>query len=164
MSGTTPQRVRVFLDANVLFAAAINPEGGASKLWTLPTVALVTCEQAVVEAWTNLGTVRSRDKQIHAVTCRARLTTLLGDVEIQPTALDRSSYLWCPWPLKDQNDVAILMGAINGECQYLLTSDAVCFGQYYGQMLNGVTVLQIGRFLLLLGVSRDPPRSPPDSH
>lgn len=153
MTDQTPARTRVFLDANVLYAASINPEGGSSRLWTLPDVVLLSCEQATVEAWTNLGTERARAK-INADTCRARLAALLAAVEICASDADRSSYLFCPWPLKDPDDVGILMGAISSGCRFLLTLDSDCFGAYYGQSVGGVVVLQPGRFLQQMGLPK----------
>jgi predicted nucleic acid-binding protein len=47
--------VRVFLDANVLYAACLSPSGGSARLWTVPTFQLVTSEYALCEAWENLA-------------------------------------------------------------------------------------------------------------
>lgn len=146
MSDQTPKPVRAFLDANVMLAAALNPDGGSSKLWSLNGVELVTCEQAYVEAWTNLGTERGRTK-CEPVEARARLTTLMGSVEIIASQADRSSYIYCEWQLSDPDDEPLLMDAINCQCQFFLTSDSECFGPYYGQTTHGVTVLPPGKFL-----------------
>ena len=44
---------RLFLDANVLFAAAYRQGAGVRRLWDLPRVTLVTSEYAVSEALRN---------------------------------------------------------------------------------------------------------------
>lgn len=142
MTDPTPP-IRAFLDANVLFAAAMGG-AGSSKLWMLPGVVLVTTEYAAREAWENLGW-RPDPEQ-----CRERLAALLESVEFHSDD-DTGGPLVCRWDLPDPTDVPILMGAILHRCQYLLTLDSACFGGFYGSCLDGVTVLKPGKFLDALG-------------
>lgn len=137
----SPKPIRAFLDANVLFAAAVG--GGTSRLWSLTGVQLVTSEYAAHEAWTNLG-----DEH------RVRLLELLEPpLEFVP---DRESTvpLFCAWTLPDPTDVPILLGAIESRCDYLLTGDSDCFGAFYGTRLDGVMILKPGKFLAAHGVHK----------
>ena len=136
--------IRVFLDANVLFAASINPSGGSAKLWTLPGIRLVTNEYAAKEAWMNLASPRTPDG-------RTRLIKLLDEVEIQSWN-PSDPMLALPVTLPDEDDVPILAGAIGSGCQYLLTLDSDCFGAFFGRSVAGVAILKPGRFLHLFNV------------
>lgn len=129
--------LRVFLDANVLYSAALG--GKLVRLFDLAGVRLVTNEYALGECWHNLA------ENEEASTCRDRLEALLVRVEIVP--YDITAPLFCPWSLADANDVPILMGAIEARCTHLLTGDARCFGPYFGRVLDGVTILRPGDFL-----------------
>ena len=101
---------------------------------------------AAKEAWDNLG--KRHDHQA----CRDRLTDLLARTELRPfDNEDVSGALFCAWDLPDPTDVPILMGAIEHGCQYLLTLDSDCFGQFFGRSLGGVTVLKPGKFLAMHG-------------
>lgn len=143
MTGQTDPPTRVFLDANVMFAAAMGGLG-ALKLWGLPNVVLVTTEYAAKEAWENLVWTPDPDG------CRDRLQTLLEAVELHPHQ-DDTGRLFCAWALPDPEDVPILLGAIEHDCEYLLTLDTACFGNFCGACLDGVTILKPGKFLDLLG-------------
>lgn len=137
--------MRAFLDANVLFAAALG--GGVSKLWTQPQVQLVTSEYAAKEAWDNLAA--TPDVGIN----RDRLVQFLAPpLELVTSQTDVSRPLPAEWDLPDPADIPILWGAILSRCDHLLTGDAKCFGQYFGKTVNGLTVLRPGRFLATLGL------------
>lgn len=114
----------------------------------------MTSEQALKEAWVNLGTERGRAKW-DPDAGRSRLSGLMAAVEIVSSDADRSSHIFCEWALKDPDDVPILMDAINTSCQYLITNDRECFGEFYGMTTRGVTVLNTGRFLHAHGVLPD---------
>jgi predicted nucleic acid-binding protein len=134
---------RVFLDANVLYAATIG--GGCAQLWRVRTIQLVTSEYAAQEAHFNLR--REPDPEA----ARARLEELLQPpTEVVPD--DGSPRLHCPWKLADEKDEPILMAAIESRCDYLLTGDIVCFGEYFGKTFDGTTILKPGKFLALLGL------------
>jgi predicted nucleic acid-binding protein len=138
-----------------MFAAALSPEGGARKLWTLSGLALLTNEQALKEAWENLGTSRGRIK-CDPEAARARLTSLMSAVEIVPSNPEPSSHVFCEWELSDPDDVPILMAAINSKCRYLISNDSECFGPFYGKSTHGVTVFSAGKFLQHIGMPRKP--------
>lgn len=136
----------MFLDANVLLAAVLNPEGGSSRLWTVDGVALVTSEQALREAWINLGTERGRARW-NAERTRARLTELMLSVEIVPASAIRPGAPSPSSTFRDSDDASILASAIASRCHFLLTNDSDCFGPYFGKRLEGVLVQRAGAFL-----------------
>lgn len=129
--------VRVFLDANVLFAASLG--GGSAQLWDIPELQLVTSVYAANEAFINLG---NREDGLEL---QDELTKLLATTEVH-TVADEAG-LFTPYRLKDPNDVPILGGAIATHCQYLCTADATCFGEFYGTKLDGVEVIKPGKLL-----------------
>jgi predicted nucleic acid-binding protein len=137
--------VRVFLDANVLYAAALG--GGCAKLWTIPNIQLVTSEYAAREAWDNLHYAPSTEE------CRLRLLHLLDPpLDFVPWSETDDEASTSTWTLPDPNDIPILVGAIRSGCAYLLTGDAACFGKYFGHTLEGVTILKPGKFLAQRGL------------
>jgi predicted nucleic acid-binding protein len=146
MSGPIEQpRHRAFLDANVLFAAALG--GGCAKLWASPAVQLVTSEYAAHEAWVNLRFAPATEP------CRLRLLELLEPpLEFVPWSPQRQHALSAVWTLPDPSDIPILTAAIQSSCTYLLTGDTACFGQYLGRTTEGLTILRPGKFLALLGL------------
>lgn len=91
---TDPTPTRAFLDANVLYAAAIDPLGWSSKLWQIANVKLVTNEFAAQEAWVNLGNAPN------AAAHHARLATLLAAVEVHP--IDRGHHRTAELPVGTQ--------------------------------------------------------------
>ena len=131
---------RVFLDANVMYAASLR-DGGCDKLWSLASVQLVTNDYAAQEAWENLKQQPDPDK------CRDKLAGLLSKMEITKWTGDQTQSLYCAWSLPDPDDIPILMGAIDSDCQFLLSSDKECFGMYFDCTLDGVTIKKVGSFL-----------------
>jgi predicted nucleic acid-binding protein len=139
---TRPQPARVFLDSTVLYAAAIG--GGCVKLWTLDTIMLVTSEYAARETWDCLR------HEPDPGAARDKLSELLSAIEVIPHV--DGQILFSSWSLKDPADIPILVGAIESNCNYLLTSDKKCFGEYFGRALDGVMVLQPGVFMQARGL------------
>lgn len=130
----------MFLDATVMYAASLR-DGGCDKLWSLDGVQLVTNDYAAQEAWENLKQQPDPDA------CRDKLAGLLSRMEITRWLGDETQSLYCAWSLPDHNDIPILMGAIDADCEYLLSSDKKCFGKYFDRTLDGVTVKRVGAFL-----------------
>ena len=140
-----PNPARVFLDANVMYAACLAPSGGSAKLWSTGALMLVTSEYALREAWENL--VHQADGEA----LRVRLLELVERVEVIPhdsiaTAAARA------WSLPDPTDVPILEGAIAARCAYLATLDIACFGEFYNTQVDGVTIIKPGKLLARLGL------------
>jgi predicted nucleic acid-binding protein len=145
MTAPSDAPTRVFLDANVLYAAALG--GGSIKLWSLQGVQLVTSEYAAQEAWVNLQHAPATEE------CRLRLLHLLEPpIDFVAWEQGSSSLPQGALELDDPSDVPILMGALVSRCCILLTGDARCFGRYFGATLEGITILKPGKFLAMRGL------------
>ncbi len=123
---------RPFLDANVLFSAGYKDTSPLRKLWELPDTELLTSAYAAEEARRNL----SEDKpgQIDSLARLLDAVTIVADPSPAP-ALPEGVNL----PEKDQ---PILLAAIEASATHLLTGDKDHFGQFYGQMIQGILVLR----------------------
>ncbi|QDV39518.1 hypothetical protein ElP_75190 (plasmid) [Tautonia plasticadhaerens] len=117
----------MFLDANVLFAAAWRPDAALRRLWGLEEIELLSSGYAADEARRNLEEPAQR----------GRLTRLLRRVrlvEAEHFTLPRGVRL-------PEKDVPVLLAAIDGGATHLLTGDREHFGAYYGQRVAGVLIL-----------------------
>jgi uncharacterized protein len=118
---------RVFLDANVLFAAAWRPKAALQRLWGLDDAALLSSSYAVEEARRNLETPAQR----------GRLSRLLRHVHlVEPEHFTLPRDVRLP-----DKDLPILLAAIDGGATHLLTGDREHFGLYFRQEISGVLVL-----------------------
>jgi predicted nucleic acid-binding protein len=100
---------RVFLDANVLFAAAWRRDSALRRLWDLENVDLLSSSYAIDEARRNLKTPVQR----------GRLTRLLRRVRlVEPVHFTLPRGIQLP-----EKDYPILLAAIDGEATHLLTGD-----------------------------------------
>ncbi len=129
-------RLRVFLDANVLFSAAYREQAGLAVLWRLQRVQLLTSLYAAQEAANNLD---EEDQ-------RRRLRQLLESVEIVGTDAEMSATFEIALPDKDR---PILAAAVGAKADFLLTGDMKHFGVYFGKTICGVRVERPGEFLKL---------------
>lgn len=132
--------IRLFLDANVLFTAAHNPDGKAALVVDLAggegPWALVTSDLAAEEARRNLGRKYP--------TALARLEEVLRGVRrVSPPPPHE-----CPVPL-EKKDRPILHAAIVAQATHLLTGDIKHFGPYMSkpEQTGGVTIVTVARFL-----------------
>jgi len=127
--------MRLFIDANVLFSAAHNPDGNAQALFSLARKGMVKlhCSRfARDEAVRNIAL-----KFPH---CREALQVLLDEIEQVPEPqphLVRSA-ISAGLPKKD---APILAAAIAAEVDLLVTGDKRHFGPLFGQRVEGVIVL-----------------------
>jgi len=127
--------VRLFLDANVLFTAAHNPEGRSAAIVQLARAGvcrLVTSPHALEETRRNL-----RLKYPGAVDALERLVELAA---VEPEA-PPNDVAWAEehgLPLKD---APILAAAAQARCDVLVTGDRAHFGSLYGRRFRGVEVL-----------------------
>lgn len=118
---------RVFLDANVLFAASWRPKAALQRLWELDDAELLSSIYAVHEARQNLETPAQR----------GRLTRLLRSVR-----LVASEHFTLPREIRlPDKDIPILRAAIDGGATHLLTGDQEHFGLYFRQEIGGVLIL-----------------------
>jgi len=118
---------RVFLDANVLFAAAWRSDAALQRLWELDNAELLASKYAIAEARRNLETPAQR----------GRLTRLLRKVrrvEDEHFTLPRNVRL-------PEKDMPILLAAIDGGATHLLTGERDHFGPYFRQEIGGMLIL-----------------------
>ncbi len=126
---------RIFLDANVLFSAAYLEHSGLARLWTLHNIVLLTSPHAIEEARRNLAIDRPA-----ALARLKRLTAATSTVAVpQGLRLPENVRL-------DPKDQPILLGAIYGKADYLLTGDARHFEHLYGKRIDGVMVLRLAQY------------------
>ena len=124
--------MRLFLDANVLFTAAHNPDGLARLLFDLArhdVLTLISSHVAVGEARANLN-LKAPDKA-------AALDRLLADLEI----VDPPSQPVLVIELPD-DDQLIFGAAVAARVTHLLTGDKKHFGPYFDdpRRTAGITI------------------------
>jgi uncharacterized protein len=126
---------RVFLDANVLYSAAYMEFAGLARLWHLDDVQLLSSAYGIEEARRNLAMDRPE-----AV---PRLERLLESV----STLDAPQGLKLPETIRlEPKDRPILLAAIHGKADFLLTGDARHFGHLYAKRIEGVLVLRPAQY------------------
>lgn len=130
--------MRLFLDANIIFAAAISPDGRCGALFQLASAgycALLTSPHALEETRRNL-TVKYSEA----------LTRLERDLIPELTIVREAPLARVNWaiemglPLKD---APILATAVENKADLLVTGDKTHFGSFYGQALEGVMVVDL---------------------
>jgi predicted nucleic acid-binding protein len=126
---------RLFLDANVLFSAAYKRDARVLRLWRLNDVALFSSRYAFEEARFNLAE-ESHVRRLMALSRKVRF------VEASGRELPRGVSL-------PEKDAPILLAAIEGQADYLLTGDFRHFGPYFGKKIEGVTVTLPSQYLKL---------------
>lgn len=122
---------RVFLDANILFSAALKPKSDFAKLWQLAGVELWTCGYCVREVERNLPG--------H---CLAGLRELLQKVRQSPDVLTLGAGI-----VLHDKDRPVLASAIAAQATHLLTGDKAHFRHLFGQVVHGVLILPPGTYL-----------------
>jgi predicted nucleic acid-binding protein len=113
--------VRLFLDANVLFTAAHNPDGLARLLFDLArhrVLTLITSDIAVAEARANL--------RLKAPAKAEALDRLLPDLEIVDQPSQPAHVIELP-----DDDRLIFGAALAARATHLLTGDKKHFGPYF---------------------------------
>jgi uncharacterized protein len=127
--------LKVFLDANVLFAAAYTPKGRIAALFEfaeLGACELLTSELALEEARRNL-----RAKRPDGLPHLEALMQQVVKVPDPPAAL--SGLYKHHLPPKDQ---PIMAAAVLADADWLVTGDEKHFGHLYGQTLGSSEVLR----------------------
>jgi predicted nucleic acid-binding protein len=123
--------LRIFLDANVIFSAAITVGAMAAFLLRLEGAGhtFVCSEEVIAEGERNIVLKRSsRMDRLTALTARVENCPRSGD------ALDIGVRVAA-------KDVHVLRAAIQSNCDVLLTGDRAHFGELFGQHVQGVLVL-----------------------
>lgn len=131
--------MKLFLDANVLFTAAHNPDGKASFVIGLARHGIwkvVSSGLAVEEARRNLA--------MKFPESLARLGAILQRVGLVATVLEGD----CPVELPGK-DRSILLSAIGASCSHLLTGDLKDFGPFMNrpERTGGVIIQTVSQFL-----------------
>ena len=124
---------RLFLDANILFSAAYLPNAGLLRLWKLRNVTLCSSRYALEEARFNLAEEAQKRRL-------ARLTHNLEN-------FDAGSRQLPPDVTLPENDVPILLAAIEARATHLLTGDVRHFGPYFGRTIAGTLVVSPSVYL-----------------
>ena len=133
------ENVKIFLDANILFSAALGGESFV-LLWELAKqrkIVLVTSRHCLAEAQINLE--RKRAKSAH------RLTTLLKQVTLVEEAYDR--FVWAR-AFVPEKDVPVLSSAVGCSADVLLTGDIADFGSLMKKSNFPILVRTVRAFLL----------------
>lgn len=148
--------MRLFLDANVLFSAALSPEGAASSLFAFADAGaceLVTSGFVVAEVTRNL-----RVKVPEAVDRGERLIASVGIVvEADARLVDR---IGVQLPAKDR---PVLAAALGCRATVLVTGDRTHFGPLFGRRVGGTVVLSPREALALLVEASSDARSGSDA-
>ena len=138
-----PAKLRIFLDANVLFSAA-HSDGAVRRLLYLLHAdghMLVADAYVAVEAQRNLAAKAGAD-------ALAYLEALLSRIEVNGVTAQATLTPVADWlPAKDR---PVLHAAIACRCQALVTGDSTHFGAGYGKSFDGVTIYapaQLARML-----------------
>lgn len=137
--------MRIFCDANVLFAAALSPEGRSAALVELAgggEHVLLASEHAIAEARRNL--VRKGPGSLERFD--ATVSRALERVpEPPPPLVDRASGEGLP-----DSDAPILAAAIASGADVLVTGDRRHFGELFGTTVEGVEILSLAETLARL--------------
>jgi len=135
--------VRLFLDANVVFAAAISPEGRAQALFTLAEAGygtLLTSSFAAEEA--------RRNVERKYPSALGRLEDLLNRCRTVPEGTPtRLAWARDFLPAKD---APILAAAVEAGAELLVTGDRAHFGALHGRTFEGTEVTSLAEGLARL--------------
>jgi predicted nucleic acid-binding protein len=133
--------VRLFLDANVLFAAAHSPNGRARALFRLAEAGcctLLASEHAISEARRNL-LLKSPQGSAELDGLLARLGRV---AEAGPRSVAKAGERGLP-----DNDAPILAAAVAAGADLLVTGDRTHFGHLFGTEIGGVRVVSLAQGL-----------------
>lgn len=126
---------RCFLDANVIFTAAHNPDGNGRALFKLAArrrTVLVSSRYALEEAARNIALKYPR--------CVGEFDGLIGTLALVAETSRAQMELAATYGLPDK-DVPILAAAIAAGASLLVTGDRRDFGHLYGKRVEGVAVV-----------------------
>lgn len=125
------RRMRVFLDANILFSAPYSDQSGMRKLWLLPDITLVTSVYAIEEAGRNLTTEPQK----------IDLQSFVSRTEVDNCG-NPSPDLFIEIDNLPEKDRPILWAAIETRCTHLITGDKRHFGELYDTEVCGVRIMR----------------------
>jgi predicted nucleic acid-binding protein len=130
--------LRPFLDANILFTAAYNPQGLARLLFDLheqKSVFLLTSDLAVEEARVNL--------EIKRPSALAELMKLVENIKLINVPARLAVILDLP-----AKDLLIFAAAVAGKSSHLLTGDKKHFSRYFNkpESTAGIVIQTVREF------------------
>ena len=125
----------LFLDANILFSAAYRENSGLLRLWQIKSVNLVSSSYAVEEARRNLDIPFQKERLDKLLTHLTQILPYHVDIDL-PRGVEIR-----------EKDKPILLSAISGKADFLITGDVRDFGKFYGQKIGGVTILPPSEYL-----------------
>jgi predicted nucleic acid-binding protein len=129
-------RLRVYLDANVLFSASLSDSSRFLEFWRLHNVTPVTSRYAVGEVMRNLR-FYGHDKRFEDLLAR---TQIISDADVRFIP---------PHIALVAKDAPILAVAISASVDYLATGDKNHFAHLYKTTVAGVYVISPADFLNL---------------
>ncbi len=140
MPPTNPNKPKVFVDADVLFAGSAAPsENGASlvilRMAEITLIDAVTSQQVIIEAERNLAA-----KLPQALSTFRLLVSRCLRVVLSPQPSELAQFA----NLADPKDVPILAAAVREECQWLVTFNI----RHFQPGHPSVTVIRPGEFIL----------------
>ena len=127
--------MRLFVDANVIFSAAHNPQGNARALFRLATtggIVLIASRYAIEEATRNIDLKFPES----GPALESLLVRLIVVPEPAATVMSVATNSGLP-----EKDVPILAAAIAARADLLVTGDRRHFGALYGKAVQGVLIL-----------------------
>ena len=127
----------LFLDANVLVSAAWKDNTRMQRFWSLEDVELITSQYAIAETERSLPTQEQMDR-FHSFATRLRI---IEDGTYEHIRLPNIMV-----SLR-QKDVPVMQAAIAAQATHLITGDARDFGDYFGQTISGVEIIQPAEYL-----------------
>lgn len=132
--------MKLFLDANVLFTAAHNPNGKAALVIEL-------AGDRVWEALTSSFAVEEARRNLESKFPDAldAIESLLKVVDVVPTVFDET----CPIELPER-DVPIFLSALRAGCIHLLTGDRKDFGKHMNapERTSGLMIQTVAELLV----------------
>lgn len=129
--------MRLFLDANVLFAAVHSPGGRSRALFELAArgaCTLVASPHVLAEARRNLALKSAANER--ALDELLELVKVVGEAD--PRLVTWASQRGLP-----ANDAPVLAAAVAADVDALVTGDRTHFGHLYGATAGGVSVLSL---------------------
>ena len=126
----------LFMDANVLVSASWLPITRMQRFWALENVELVTSEYAITETERSLPNKEQLDR-FHHFAARLRI---IEDGTYEHIHLP-------DWVSIREKDVPIMQAAIAAQTTHLVTGDKHDFGDYFGQTIEGVEIIQPAEYL-----------------
>lgn len=133
-----PERLYVFVDANVIFSASYKSLSRFLELWNMPAIVVMTSLYAADEARRNCTSKEHSQ----------RLEALLGQTTMVSDAPPEVSPIEITLPEKDR---PVLASAIDAGADFLITGDRRHFARWMNRpirtRLGTLTIMEPGRFL-----------------